>query len=146
MEIKQITLLDADTIVQISELFEKIEHLQIISKDYFQYLSKYLSSGLIGLFAVQEDDKIIGFIHTECPHPLKPKTGYIGLASNGKPLSSEIRKKTINAAEQWLSKFGATEWTGMTYMDARAHHRLYGTELNASEHYMTKQIDIERNI
>ena len=72
MQCRQIVFLDADTLFQILELASRIDSTFTL-KEYGNYLTDYLPCDTIGLFGIFDEDKVVGLVQTEIPHPLNPK-------------------------------------------------------------------------
>jgi hypothetical protein len=141
MRCEQIKSLDADTLFQILELASRIDSTFTL-KEYGQYLTDYLPSGCIGLFGIFDQEKIVGFVQTQIPHPLDPKTGFIHTAANIFNPPKSVCDKALSLAEQWLKLHGASKWRTYSKRKPRLWKRRYNIDCigKAGDEYVLEKL------
>ena len=137
------TIMHVERIVQITaeDLFDICELVSTIPEDVRTYNLKELSDYLtvygtgLGMFVLVDDDnKIVGFILAERPHPLESDKGWITLAVMLSGLKKADIDPVIEAAESWLASGGAVRWAASSTRNLGSWKRRWKlTEFNSEK-------------
>lgn len=140
MTTKRIEYLTPGLIIQIANLFERVDGRTCNVATYISYI--YRNFNRIALFGVfDRHNSLVGYTHAEPPHPLEPEIAYLPFSSSTKECGHEMAMKAVELAEEWMKQFGATRWKMETTRNTKAMSKLWpGLEVS-KETLMIKRID-----
>ena len=128
MDIRQIADPTPDEFAQILMLYREIDKRECTTADYLQYINLYWDS--IGMFVVENEGKIVGFLHCEKPCLLSPRVGWIVMAYNSPENGHQTAEDCLRAAEDWFRQSGATTRRMQTQRKARGFKKAFGCNLS----------------
>lgn len=123
VKVKLATLNDADWLAQVLNLTQRLPDKPDSPMDYLNHIIDY-GYGLAIFVALDDADKVIGYIHVEAPGWLDDKTGWIVSCVNTAGLS--VSRKMLAAAEEWLARTGAKKVQMLTRRKSGAWAKAFG--------------------
>ncbi len=124
MDVRQITDPTPDEFAQILMLYRNIDKRECTTAAYLEYINLHWQN--IGMFVVEDEGKIVGFLHCEKPGMLSPKTGWIMEAYNTPENGHKTAQDCLRLAEDWFRQSGAIRWRLQTQRKRQGFKRAFG--------------------